>query len=410
MPFISNGIYDIGSSDPNAMSPKITKDLITLSAEFCNTRLYRYEYAMSRVYSASGPYLFTEEPYFVIGSDFYIAGMVGDPTLSTTDKTIHFTIYHMDTQTFTDGSIPIPWYSSYSRENKNNSYSDYYIIQPIKHISGLKFYAFIIEYYKSSNAYANTFLIVDYENLTATKISDIPSSYQKHHKMYHGIQSKIFIGSWYVGGSSTTYLYQLNTSTGAYTQMTYDSDAAILSQSFNNKTISAVRGYSYYPSNNYRMLWYYAEDIEKNNETEYPKTESNNVNNYSKENIEIVDSHARLIPHHFRRDLPYFMYIDCCANNLQCTISKIDRFDTDNNADNNTCHVTHLLNTAQLEYVNNSYFRTYDVSNFEGYKTQVRPPMVIDYSNTNVVYGLGLLYMGYGDTCIAKYTLNMEGE
>lgn len=419
MPFISNGVYVTDSTDPNAKKLNVNTEYVQLSPEFCNNRLYRYEYALYEVISASGPYRFTEEPYFVIGSDFYIAGMISDPKKSSSDGLIHFTVYHMDTQTYTDGTIPIPWFTKYSRETVSSNYSDYYIIQPIKYISGLKFYAFIVDYYGNSSANINALCIIDYENLTSTKIVDIPSTYDTHLKLYPGIQSKLLVSSFYVSGSPSTDLYQINTSTGAYTKITYDDDAGMITKTINNNTLSALSGYAYYPSNDYRFIWKFAEDIDTYNSTSFDNTKSNNI--YNQGGLEICNSYARLIPQHFRIDSALFIYVDSHYS-PQCNLVSLDEIDTSaSSSDDYSITITHLANMAHFEYLDQKSFMNHDedLRNFQGTKCDIRPPMVIDYSSPTTVWGMSLRYFsmlqwnGYesmNGTYIAKYTLNMEDK
>ena len=391
MPFISNGVYNNSSGTSYAAKPSVSSEFFTLTADFCNNRLLRYELASD---SAE----LVEEPYFVYDNDLYLAGIVGDPSISNT-KMLRFTIYHMDSQTYTDGTIDLSWLSSAGYESLGNGSNNfnYWIILPIKHIDGLKFYAFICytSYYSSSgsrSAYAAYFCIIDYANQTVTQISTIEYRIGNKPKLYPSIQDKLLFSTY---DSNYVNLYELNLRTGGCTTLISNNVTYSIFSAFGQDgIIGELNGSPYYPSNNYRMIWGYRPDISKSASTSCNLTTSNSWINY-KSTLEVCDDGARIFPIHIRSDYGLFLFMDAYCGGAECAIVRFDKIEP--SSDDNILYITHIANIATMQYLNDDdppYTNiNNDLRNFSASPSNIRPPFVIDYSKPNVMWTMPIASM-----------------
>lgn len=386
MPFISNGVYTSETSDSSLV---IDNKLYTFSNEFCINRLYNYEVA---TLSYSYNYPFYEEPYFVYGNDFYTTGMIGDLS-KRNDYNIRFSIYHFDSKTYTDGVIPIPWVSDSSSEDPSNRITFYMVIL-LEMIEDLKFYALIVRRYMySSSNYINAMYscVIDYKNLTATKISDISSQFADWWVTHPSTKNQVILTSY----NAYNYVYKLNTNDGSYTEITTiesNHAPAYIGPIGDSDVVSCISGYPYYPSNNYRMVWRYIPDIRSSSYKSIYKTKSNNWISYNRDDIETCDDSAAIIPAHIRSNLPLFLFMDAYTDNPQCTIAKIDKIDVSTDSeDDYMMYITHLGNFTTLVYSGNMVPYTNmneDCRNFTARSSYIRPPYVVDYSKENTMWGM----------------------
>jgi hypothetical protein len=398
MSFISPVIYGGDSKNPNAKKLSVNHEFLKLTKEFCNIpavkacRLATITDMYTKIY-------FPEEPFFVIGNDLYCAGAIGDSTLTRNASTIQFVIYHMDTQTYTTGTISIPWYDDYcSLETGSSNTGSYVYIQPIKRINNLKFVAFIMSsYYYSSgsskgrNVEAKASCIVDYAALTATKISNINSSMQNYSNFYTGIQSKVYLTNrgYYLNDSRYgtpwyNHLYMFNINTGTYTEIADKGPCCIYT---NTSGVECGFGIYSEAESGYDDMVYY-------------------ITSEGLSSWNTVDQSRRLkdswFIHHFRDNLPIFIVPSSSPASAVTYIDSLSR---------TSVSLRCVGSLGVSEYIGSYPFR--NTSSSSEIKGKNSVPSVVDYSQTNVVWSIPLIgsitKTGTIDEYIARISLDKEG-
>lgn len=386
MSFFSPVIYGGDSKNPNAKKLSVNHEFLKLTKEFCNIPAVK-ACRLATITDTYTEIYFPEEPFFVIGNDLYCAGAIGDSTLTQNEHTIQFVIYHMDTQTYTNGTISIPWYDDYC-SLAASSRGSYVYIQPIKRISNLKFVAFIMSsYYYSSgsskgrNIEVKASCIVDYAALTATKISNINSSMKNYSNFYTGVQSKVYLTNrgYYLKDSRYgtpwyNHLYTFNVNTGAYTEIADKGPCCIYT---NASGIECGFGMYSEAESGYNDMVYYitSEGLSSWNTVEQSRS--------------LTEAWAI---HHFRDNLPIFIAPSSSPASVITYIDSLSR---------TSVSLRHVGSLGISEYIG-----SYPFKNASGRS-------VVDYSQTNVVWSIPLIgsitKTGTIDEYIARISLDKEG-
>lgn len=386
MSFFSPVIYGGDSKNPNAKKLSVNHEFLKLTKEFCNIPAVK-ACRLATITDTYTEIYFPEEPFFVIGNDLYCAGAIGDSTLTQNEHTIQFVIYHMDTQTYTNGTISIPWYDDYC-SLEASSRGSYVYIQPIKRISNLKFAAFIMSsYYYSSgsskgrNIEVKASCIVDYAALTATKISNINSSMKNYSNFYTGVQSKVYLTNrgYYLKDSRYgtpwyNHLYTFNVNTGAYTEISDKGPCCIYT---NASGIECGFGMYSEAESGYNDMVYYitSEGLSSWNTVDQSRslTEAWSI-------------------HHFRDNLPIFIVPTSSPASVVTYIDSLSRTSVS------------LRRAGSLGV--SEYIGSYPFKNASGRSA-------VDYSQTNVVWSMPLIVniktTGTIDEYIARISLDKEG-
>ena len=372
MAFFSLVIYGGDSKNPNAKKLSVNHEFLKLTKEFCNIPAVK----ACRLATGTDTYTkihFPEEPFFVIGDDLYCAGAIGDSTLTRKESTIQFVIYHMDTQTYTNGTISIPWYNDYCSLETDSNTGSYVYIQPIKRVSNLKFVAFIMRsYYYSSgssngrNVEAKASCIVDYAALTATKISDIDSSMKHYSNFYTGIQSKVYLTNrgYYLNDSRYgtpwyNHLYIFNVNTGTYTEIADKGPCCIYT---NTSGVECGFGMYSEAESGYNDMVYY-------------------ITSEGLSSWNTVDSSRSFkdswFIHHFRDNLPIFIVP---RSNPASAVTYIDSLSR------TSVSLRCVGGLGISEYIGSYPFR--NASGGSDIKGENNIPSVVDYSQTNVVWSM----------------------
>lgn len=385
MSFFSPVIYGGDSKNPNAKKLSVNHEFLKLTKEFCNIPAVK-ACRLATITDTYTEIYFPEEPFFVIGNDLYCAGAIGDSTLTQNERTIQFVIYHMDSQTYTNGTISIPWYDDYC-SFEASSRGSYVYIQPIKRISNLKFVALIMSsYYYSSgsskgrNIEAKASCIVDYTALTATKISIINSSMKNYSNFYTGVQSKVYLTNcgYYLKDSRYgtpwyNHLYTFNVNTGAYTEIADKGPCCIYTNASGTEC-----GFGMYSEaeSGYNDMVYHI--------TSEGLSSWNTVN----QSRSLKDSWSI---HHFRDNLPIFIVPSSSPASVITYIDSLSR---------TSVSLRHVGSLGISEYIG-----SYPFKNASGRS-------VVDYSQTNVVWAIPLIgninKSGTIDEYIARISLDKE--
>ena len=396
MAFFSPVIYGGDSKNPNAKKLSVNHEFLKLTKEFCNIPAVK----ACRLATSNNQYTeihLPEEPFFVINNDLYCAGAIGDASLTLDEKAIQFVIYHMDTQTYTNGRIAIPWYDTCSDIDTNSNTGRYEYIQPIKRINNLKFVAFIMSsYYESSGSShdrhieAKASCIIDYAALTVTKISDIDSSMMHYSNFYTGIQSKVYLTNcgYYLNDSRYgtpwyNHLYIFNTNNGAYTQIADKGPCCIYTNA--SGTECGFGMYSEVESGYDDMVYYFAsEGLSSWNNVKYSRS--------------LKDS---WFIHHFRDNLPIFIVPSSSPASVVTYIDSLSR---------TSVSLRCVGSLGITEYIGSYPFR--NVSSGTNIRGNNNVPSVVDYIQTNVVWSMPLIgnirKTGTIDEYIARITIDKE--
>ena len=396
MAFFSPVIYGGDSKNPNAKKLSVNHEFLKLTKEFCNIPAVK----ACRLATSNNQYTeihLPEEPFFVINNDLYCAGAIGDASLTLDEKVIQFVIYHMDTQTYTNGRIAIPWYDTCSDIDTNSNTGRYEYIQPIKRINNLKFVAFIMSSYYTSSGNASdrhieakASCIIDYAALTVTKISDIDSSMMYYSNFYTGIQSKVYLTNcgYYLNDSRYgtpwyNHLYIFNINNGAYTQIADKGPCCIYTNA--SGTECGFGMYSEVESGYDDTVYYFAsEGLSSWNNVTYSRS--------------IKDS---WFIHHFRDNLPIFIVPTSSPASVVTYIDSLSR---------TSVSLRCVGSLAITECIGSYVFK--NVSSGTNIRGDNNVPSVVDYTQTNVVWSMPLIRnirkTGTIDEYIARITIDKE--
>ena len=389
MAFITTAVYSNSDASGGSQAP-INTSFIKLTKEFCSNTIVRAQRNCAMPSNYSDIY-YPEDPFFVIGNNLYCAGVIGDATLSSNEYTVRFVVYHMDTSTYTTGTIPIPWFQSSS----NAEYHTYYYIQPIKRIDNLKFLAFVMCGHSYTNGSlseqqvdARCSCIIDYNALTVTKIAEIADNMKLYTNFYPGIQSKIYLANdgYYLNDSRYgdlwyNHLYTFNINNGSYTLITEKAPCCIYTNSSGVECGLAM--YSEY-EDGYGSYGYHIV--------------SEGLSSWKtvKSGYKVEES---WFPHHFRLNVPIFII----PNERPClSVNYIDSL----SYSNSVLNVRIIGDFSISKYVGSYPFK--NNTGGGGRKEKVQAPMVVDYSKPNVVWSLPYTVSGNVNEYIAKFTIDME--
>ena len=153
MPFISNGVYNLNSSDP-VWSRTLQKEFVSVDKTFFDKVLMNY----NNITGTIANNFWIANPFFVKNDILYCAGYFGDPSNSS-DKLLHWYTYDIQKKTYTVHNITTPFNYYWS-----SSFDYVYSIIPLYHIDNLKFYCVI-----ARGAYMGGNIdIIDYDKNTCT--------------------------------------------------------------------------------------------------------------------------------------------------------------------------------------------------------------------------------------------------
>ena len=152
MPFISNGIYNLDSSDP-VWSRQLQKEFVNVDKTFFDNVIMNY----NNITGTIADNFWIANPFFVKNNILYCAGYFGDPSNSS-DKLLHWHTYDIQKKTYTVHNITTTFSNNWS-----SSFDYVYSIIPIHHIDNLKFYCVIARGSSMTNI-----VIIDYDKNTCT--------------------------------------------------------------------------------------------------------------------------------------------------------------------------------------------------------------------------------------------------